>query len=221
MFARVNLSQTPVNPSLVYDLFELAKSRSPQKFTHEITVKLDRTPGGPFQRRIKRLGTATRGRDREFLTQATVVKGMLQLISDNPDVDRDFYLRHREPPRPSRRESERLIFRGAFLEGKDDLVFEAVTNLFTAVRERWPIAWEGAGDGYILPRTNGYLALMRYLRDATIYFSGPDTAVPVERHMRLLERVPLRDGDITSERFLPGTSGEAALYRELTSVIPR
>lgn len=220
MFARVNLSQTPVNPSLVYDLFELAKSKSPQKFTHEITVKMDRMPDGPFQRRIKRLGTATPNRDREYLTQATVVKGMLQLITDNADVDRDFYLRNQVPPRASRKDIHRLIFRNSFLDDREDIVLEAITNLFLAVRERWPVAWEGAGEGYILPRTNGYLALMRYLRDATVYFVGSDRAVSVEMHLRLLRRVELEDHDLTSERFLPGTGGEAALYRELSSVIP-
>ena len=36
IFATVNLEQTKVNKSLVYDLFELAHSRSPQKTCHNI-----------------------------------------------------------------------------------------------------------------------------------------------------------------------------------------
>lgn len=220
MFARVNLSQTPVNPSLVYDLFELAKTRSPQKFAHELTVRLDRASEGPFYKRIKRLGTATAGRDAEFLSQATVVRGILQHVTANADADRDLYLRGKEPAKLHKRASEEFVFRNSFIDDDDDTVFEAITNLFTAVQQRWPIAWEGAGRGYILPRTNGYFALMRYLRDVTLYFAGPDAPVSVEKHMRLLERVRLRDDDLTSERFLPGTGGEAALYKELAAAIP-
>src|ERR1043166_5189934 len=41
LFSTVNLSQTKVNKSLVYDLFSLAKTRSPEKTCHEIVVNLD------------------------------------------------------------------------------------------------------------------------------------------------------------------------------------
>lgn len=221
MFARVNLSQTKVNPSLVYDLFELAQTRSPQKTAHEITVRLDRDRDGPFFKRIKRLGVATPGRSTEMLTQATVVRGVLQHITDAPDSDRDIFLRGRVPPSPNTRESQRLVFRQAFIEGNDDLIFEAITSLFEAVSERWPAAWSSQGQGYVLARTNGYLALMRYLRDSTLYWAGPNTVIPKEKHLRLLEKVPLKDEDLTTENFGAGTSGEAALYRQLIDPIPR
>jgi DGQHR domain-containing protein len=67
IFATVNLAQTKVNRSLVYDLFELSKARSPEKTCHNIAVALDRTEGSPFYHRIKRLGTATEGRFGETL----------------------------------------------------------------------------------------------------------------------------------------------------------
>jgi DGQHR domain-containing protein len=41
IFATVNLEQTKVNKSLVYDLYELSRSRSPQKTCHNIAVALD------------------------------------------------------------------------------------------------------------------------------------------------------------------------------------
>ena len=40
IFATVNLAQTKVNKSLVYDLFELSKSRSPEKTCHSVVVAL-------------------------------------------------------------------------------------------------------------------------------------------------------------------------------------
>jgi DGQHR domain-containing protein len=220
MFARVNLSQTPVSRSLVYDLFELAKTRSPQKAAHELTVRLDREAGGPLYKRIKRLGTATPGRDIEFLSQATVVKGIMQHISAFPDRDRDAYLRGRQPPEPTRREKQDLIFREWFLAGNEDAIFQSVSEFFEAVRQRWPQAWKGGGRGYVLPRTNGYLALMRFLRDSTLYWAGPSEPVSADKHLRLLKDVPLADDQLTTDNFLPGTAGEAKLYRTLRESVP-
>ena len=81
LFSIVNLAQTKVNRSLVYDLFALANERSPQKTCHEIVVSLDTLEESPFHQRIKRLGTVTRNqagerlREGELLSQATVVRG--------------------------------------------------------------------------------------------------------------------------------------------------
>jgi DGQHR domain-containing protein len=49
IFATVNLEQTKVHKSLVYDLFSLARTRSPQKTCHNIAVALDRDQKGFFQ----------------------------------------------------------------------------------------------------------------------------------------------------------------------------
>lgn len=56
IFATVNLAQTKVNRSLVYDLLDYEKKRSPQKSAHHIAVALDQMRSSPFYRRIKRLG---------------------------------------------------------------------------------------------------------------------------------------------------------------------
>lgn len=42
IFSMVNLAQTKVSKSLVYDLFEFSKSRSPRKRAHTIAVAIDR-----------------------------------------------------------------------------------------------------------------------------------------------------------------------------------
>jgi len=97
IFSTVNLAQTKVNRSLAYDLFDLAKARSPQKTCHNIAVALDKLEQSPFFKRIKRLGTATEGRFGETLTQATVVQSLISYLSDEPAVDRDMYLRGKTP----------------------------------------------------------------------------------------------------------------------------
>jgi DGQHR domain-containing protein len=91
LFSTVNLAQTKVNKSLVYDLFDLARGRSPQKTTHNIAVALDQNDSSPLHQRIKRLGSATRGRVAERITQATFVESLLPYISKNPMLDRDTF----------------------------------------------------------------------------------------------------------------------------------
>jgi DGQHR domain-containing protein len=219
IFARVNLTQTKVNPSLAYDLFELAETRSPQKTAHEITVKLDRQPGGPFERRIKRLGIATPGRAGEMLAQATVVKGILQHISSHPDKDRDQLMRGLALIEPTQTEAERHVFRPWFVRGNDEAIFFTIRDYFDAVRERWPNAWNATGQGYILSRTNGYLALMRFLRDAVLYWGSPGQRIDGSKFLTLLQKIKLKDDELTTVNFEPGTGGEARLYRTLREAI--
>jgi len=73
IFSTVNLAQTKVNKSLVYDLYTYAEKQSPVKAAHEITIALNRDKTGPFYRKIKRLGTATPGLSNETLAQATML----------------------------------------------------------------------------------------------------------------------------------------------------
>jgi DGQHR domain-containing protein len=215
IFARVNLTQTKVNPSLAYDLFELAETRSPQKTAHEITVKLDRQPDGPFEQRIKRLGIATPGRTGETLAQATVVKGILQHISSQPDKDRDQLMRGLALIEPTQAEAERHVFRPWFVRGNDEAIFVTIRDYFEAVGERWPDAWNATGQGYILSRTNGYLALMRFLRDAVLYWGSPGHRIDRSKFLTLLQKVRLKDDELTTVNFEPGTGGEARLYRAI------
>lgn len=92
IFATVNLAQTKVNKSLVYDLTELAKTQSPHKSCHNVAVVIDREESSPLFRRIKRLGTATPGRKHEPLTQAAFVESLVKFISGDPTQDRMIYL---------------------------------------------------------------------------------------------------------------------------------
>lgn len=94
IFATINLEQCKVNRSLVYDLFEFAKHRSPQKTAHNIARFLDSESGSPFKGKVKILGTA--GDPLETLSQALICGEIIPLISKNPDTDRDL-LRRSKP----------------------------------------------------------------------------------------------------------------------------
>ena len=215
IFSTVNLEQTKVSKSLVYDLFELAETRSPQKTCHNIAVALDRDEKGPFYQRIKRLGFATTDRKFETLTQATFVEGLMPLISTDPKKDRDRMLRGDRLEKITREEGSKLIFRNLFIDERDVTIGKIVGNYFDAVRQRWEKAWDFRGQGWMLNKTNGFRALMRLLPRAYLYFGVPGDLISKQKFYELFRRVEVADSYFTVERFKPGTSGETDLFRFL------
>lgn len=216
IFSTVNLEQTKVSKNLVYDLYELARTRSPQKTAHNITITLDRDETSPLHKRIKRLGMATAGRDFEPISQATFVEGLLAHITQDPKGDRDQLLRGQTLEKMSGDENYKLIFRNMFIDGKDLEILAVVYNYFAAVAKRWPEAWNDRGRGAVLNRTNGVRALLRFLRNAYLEVAFPGDSASVEKfYDRVFRSIRLEDDQLTVENFVPGTSGEAKLYRVL------
>ncbi|MCC2673089.1 MAG: hypothetical protein K0R58_36 [Ramlibacter sp.] len=215
IFSVVNLAQTKVNRSLAYDLFELAKARSPQKTAHNIAVALDRHKDSPLHARIKRLGSATPGRYDEVLTQATVVEAVMPLITSTPVSDRDALKRGNSLSVPTREVLAKAPLRLMFVQGRDVEVLDILWNYFEAVRRRWPQAWQNRGPGTVLPKTNGFRALMRAFRPLYAKLSRDKEVPTVEMYQTALQRVTLADTDFNTDNFKPGTSGEAELAKLL------
>lgn len=215
IFSTVNLAQTKVNKSLVYDLFSFQKTRSSEKTCHEIVVALDKMSESPFFERIKRLGAATEGRFGETLSQATVVRGLLPYVTDDPLTDREVGKRigFWDPVSPE--EAKKRIFRPFFEKQQDEKILANVLNYFCAIRDRWPDAWANTGTGNIINRTNGFNGFVRFLRPAYLNFTSEPRVVPKDKFDSLFNRVKLRDEDFNPETFLPGTSGSTKLYRML------
>jgi DGQHR domain-containing protein len=216
IFATVNLEQTKVQKSLVYDLFSLARTRSPQKTCHNIAVALDRDAKGALYKRIKRLGFATVGRTFEPITQSTFVESLMPYISVAPKRDRDVLLRGRQLEKEFGEELFKTPLRNLFVDEKDLEITEIVSNYFSAVRMRWPTAWDDRGRGIMLNRTNGFRALMRFFRNAYLDVAAPgDVPTTKKLYERVFRPLRLEDHHFTTENFPPGTSGEARLYRVL------
>jgi DGQHR domain-containing protein len=215
IFSTVNLAQTKVNPSLAYDLYELAKARSPQKTCHNIAVALDQHQNSPFYHKIKRLGVATDGRFNETLTQSTFIRALIPYISRKPLEDRDILLRGGQirPADPS--EMKALIFRNMFVDEEDLKIMDVVWNYFDAIRTKWPESWGRILPGNILNRTNGFRAFMRFLRPVYLALGALGGVPNTSQFLDLLHKVELQESDFNTERFPPGTSGEALLFRTL------
>lgn len=214
VFSTVNLAQTKVNRSLVYDLFALDKNRSPEKTCHEIAVALDELPESPFQGRIKRLGTATEGRFGETLSQATVVKGLLPYISKDPVLDRDVGRRFGVWPEDDRSFSRRPFYE-FFRRNEDEKILANVINFFSAVNAVWPNAWAANGRGAVLGRTNGFNGLIRYFKDAYLHLTSEPQVISKSAFESVLRKADLDDSVFTIGNFPPGTSGSSKLFHLL------
>lgn len=216
LFATINLKQTPVSKSLAYDLFEFAKTRSPQKTCHNIAKLLNHREGSPFHRRIMVLGVAT-GSPTETLTQAAFIDRLIGYISRDPMSDRDAMKRKTPIPEIDRGTAkvQRLIFRNMWLRDKDAEIARVLWNYFSAVAKRWPRAWQFRQAGLVLNRTTGFRALMRFLPIAYLSLGGWESVISEERFLEMFARVRLDDEDFNPERFKPGTSGQAQLYHLL------
>lgn len=219
IFATVNLAQTKVNKSLVYDLTELAHTPSPYKTCHNVAVALDRETSSPLYHRIKRLGTATPGRSKEPLTQASFVESLVKFISLDPAQDRNDLLEKKRIRLAPTEVLRHVPFRNLFLTQSEVDIVEILYNYFSAVRNKWPNSWDAVDrTGNLLPRSNAFKALMVYLRE-DVY---PDLVGPhygripaVEEFATAFANIRIRDADFTSRNFVPGSGGQSTFLKIL------
>jgi DGQHR domain-containing protein len=223
IFATVNLAQTKVNRSLVYDLTELAKTSSPHKACHNVAVALDSEITSPLYKRIKRLGTATPGRKNEPLTQAAFVEALLPFISKFPAQDRNYLLDGKKLKSASTSELSDTPFRNMFIHGKEVDIAEILYNYFTAIKQKWPNSWDAIDrTGNLLPRSNAFKAFMKFLKE-DVYVSAVDGEfgrIPSsETFSKFLLNAELTDENFTVENFAPGSGGQSKFLQMLKGKI--
>lgn len=222
IFATVNLAQTKVNKSLVYDLQDLANARSPFKTGHDVAIALDEVKGSPFYRRIKRLGVRTEGRDHETITQAAFVESLVRLISFDPVTDRNSLLDDKALPRPTLEQLGKRPFRKMFIDEADLDIAEVVSNYFKCIRSKWPEQWDNPRRrGNIVAKSNAFKAFMRYLKDIypEICSSNFDYVPSSGEFSEYFDHIELSDEDFNTSNFVPGSGGESMFYKLLSGKI--
>ncbi len=220
IFSTINLKQTKVSPSLVYELFELEVTRSPQKTAHDMVKALNRDEDSPLFKRIKILGVVPKVNGealyRPLLTQGTFVKRLLPLISENPESDRDLAKRGKQIELIGDEVERGYIFRPFYATEKDWAILKTLKNFFTAVSKAFSSEWESEESP--LARSIGYGALMRLLQD--LYRRGYENKdVSFEYFFEALKSAK-RNADeggiaFTFENFPASGKGETDLYRTL------
>jgi DGQHR domain-containing protein len=217
IFATVNLAQTKVNKSLVYDLLDYARARSPQKTCHDVAVALDKFEESPFRGMIKRLGIATPGRTGETLAQATVVMSLLELMSTDPESDRFALAKGKSVPGTVNYQKTPL--RPLWYENRDADIARTLINYYSVVATKWRSEWETRERGHILPRTNGFRALMRFLRNVLLHLRPTEEdalrVITRDEVEKIFGKIDVDPARFTVEYYAPGTSGETSLYKDL------
>lgn len=222
IFSIINLKQTRVDKSLVYDLFDLATTRSPQKTAHDVAKILNLTPGSPLERRIKLLGrNPTLGDEILYkapLTQATVVGRLLKMISNNPDFDRDLLMRKKSVELSSTDVDKGLIFRKYFAQDDDASIVRIMMNYFNAVKNTFPDQWADTGNP--ISKTIGFGALMRLLQKDLYPIGEREKNLREEFFYQNLSRAKhLRFQFSPEGKYSPAGKGETDLYNDLRGAI--
>lgn len=155
IFSTINSNQTKVNRSLIYDLFDVATTRSPKKTVHEIARALNSEPSSPFFNRLKMLGKKDAQQDNATLSQGTFCNGLLSLISKNPDEDAR-NIKKNQTLKPV----TNLPLRNLFIEDSDDIIAIIINNCFSALKKVFPEEWENPHNN-ILWKTTGFNGIIR------------------------------------------------------------
>jgi DGQHR domain-containing protein len=215
-FAVINLKQDKVSKSLAYDLYDFAKHRSPQKTCHHIARLLNKNVDSPFYNKIKVLGRAEE-REKETITQATFVEWLLKYISPKPMYDRDVLKRGKKLATVEGEELNKYFLRNLFIENKDEVIAKIVDNYFSAIRRRWTVAWDEIKPEMILNRSTGFIALMRFFRDAYLSINKIGSIVSQDEFYQLFKKIDIGSKDFNREEYRPGSGGQADLYKDLLS----
>lgn len=154
IFSTINSNQRKVDPSLIYDLFDVSSYRSPQKTAHEIARVMNSSSSSPFYNRLKMLGKKTADQDKATLSQGTFAKSILMLISKKPDDDARKLKNGQELD-----DDGKMPLRCFFVQQKDELLVRIISNCFNALKEIFPSEWENPNDN-ILWKSTGFRAVI-------------------------------------------------------------
>ena len=183
VFATINFNQKPVSKSQSYELFgynldeEPEESWSPDKLAVFFARKLNVDEDSPFRNHIKVAAQDDRiladiiKADQKIwaISMATIVEGILSLITSSPKKDRD--LLHRYPLEARSRkkilssEKSNAPFRDFYLsENRDIVIYKTVQNYFNAVEG---LFWNNIrpGSRTLIRKTAGIQALFRVLKE--------------------------------------------------------
>ena len=173
LFANINGTQTPVNKNLTYNLygFNLEKedsySWSPEKLSVFITRKINFNKESPFYKRIKISPNVDDKNINEstdwLVSTATMVEGIVSLISKRPKRDQDALaklpLKHRKRSTLNIFEDESPL-RRFYLAQEDTVIEKTVENFFNSADK---ILFSRASTKSFIFKNIGFKALFTLL----------------------------------------------------------
>jgi DGQHR domain-containing protein len=165
LFSVINRTPVKVTQDLVFDLFGLSDTDSPQKTALQVSLELNGSKDSPFYKRIRLIAKREKGINSP-LSQGMFVKSITTLISPNiatAEVERFL------PRSKFKNNYPGTIFRSAYSEDKDYIIYKTISNYFSSVKEMFvdrngQSYWDlDATPDNAFHRTIGFLALMKVL----------------------------------------------------------
>ncbi|MDF1517356.1 MAG: DGQHR domain-containing protein, partial [Lutibacter sp.] len=225
IFSTINRTQKRVSQSLVSSLFGLDTKDTPQKSSLEIVLSLNGHPNSPFYKRIKLYGGNYSRNSSPPLTQATMVKSIVSLISENlKEAENDRYRNRNELNKRTAGSSRFLPFRKYYANDKDNVISDILFYFFNAVRNTfndingnslWNMVESGKPEN-ILHTTVGYDSLLKILVDILQEQNIKINSTSVfEPYLNKCKGLKLNDGI----RYPFNNKGKKILYLDMSLAI--
>ena len=171
VFATINFNQQKVDRSLAYQLFgasldaEPRAAWSPEKVAVFLARKLNADEHSPFYSML-RLGLDDSSREPgRTISLATVVDGILSMVTSNPRKDRDLLARRQLKDRQrsvlEAGDTSRTPLRPQYRDENDLAIFQVCRNFFAAASS---VFWRDQQERSYIGKTVGVQALFDVLR---------------------------------------------------------
>lgn len=228
VFSTINRTQKRVSDSLVSSLFGLNSDDSPQKTALEIVLALNGHENSPFFNRINLYGSDYSNNQSPPLSQAAMVKSIINLISENlRESERDRFKERKELLKRSIGSMKDLPFRNYYASGKDKCISDIMYFFFNAVKESfidltinksyWDFNPESMKPSNILQTTAGYMALLNLLVDLLKHISEESRYTLNANKNHLVKAKGLNFADVTRYPFT--SKSQTIFYLDLILTI--
>jgi DNA phosphorothioation-associated DGQHR protein 1 len=230
VFATINFNQKKVDRSLAYELFGFDVDERPAQFwsPETLAVYLTRLMNTEKESPLFRSIFPVADSDKLFsdtdaqassdvrVSMATIVDGILRLLSKNPKEDRNIIRRpeNKELGRKSLSSINGVPLRTLYIQGNDKAIYDLLCNYFAAVRFT---VWATAGNGSYLRKTVGVQALFDVLRELLI--SKPVTAANFSYDALVMTLTPCSNLDPTGDKYQASGIGRSDIRRELLQAL--
>lgn len=211
IFSTINRTQKRVSQDLVYSLFGLSTDDTPYKTALEATLALNAHPKSPFYHRIKLYGGDYNKKMSPPLSQATMIKSIVGLISESlRESENDKYRKRKELKK--QKGQKFLPFRNYYANNQDYLISDCLFYFFSSIQSHFPQYWLYDGQSKpqnILQSTVGYEALLLLLveiikrENLTSFHSNT-----FDKYVSLLDNISFDD----TNHFPMSTKGRKILY---------
>lgn len=178
LFATINGNQKRVDKSLALELFgfdvenEPQNTWSPEKLAVYITRKFNFSKGSPLYQKIKLAPLFSElenlvNKDKWLLSTAAMVEGIMSLISNNPQKDRDMLAMKKtsiwsDKTRSVLTNNGKPVLRYLYLDSKDDELYSILEKYFCSVKT---ILWNDATNDSVILKTIGISVLFDILKN--------------------------------------------------------